>query len=175
MRWQRLFDDLEAEAGELVARERDEEISERTRVEVASVRWLERLRGSPGCHVTLDLRGAGPVHGTVGYVGPDWVLLGGGSREALVPMASVLALEGAARAAPATTGPVSLTWAAAWRRLAADRAVVRLTRVDGARVRGRVRQVGADFVELDRGSGLPLLMICWAGVAVAHAVDAEEL
>ncbi|CAN5587224.1 hypothetical protein BH24ACT11_BH24ACT11_05590 [soil metagenome] len=175
MRWQRFFDDLEAEAGELVALERDEEITERTRVEVASVRWLERLRGSLGRHVTLDLQGAGPVRGTVGYVGPDWVLLSDGLSEALVPMASVLTVEGAARAAPATTGPVPLTWAAAWRRLAADRAVVRLTRVDGARVRGKVRQVGADFVEIDRGSGLPVLMICWAGVAVVHAADAEEL
>ncbi|CAN5816250.1 hypothetical protein BH20ACT6_BH20ACT6_10450 [soil metagenome] len=175
MRWQRLFDDLEAEAVELAALDRDAEICERTRAEVAAVRWLDRLRGSLGAPVTLELLAAGPVRGTVRYVGPDWVLLDEVPGDALVRVAAVLAVEGTGRSAPAESATVPMTWGAAWRRLAAEQAVVRLVRVDGGTLRGTVRQVGADFVEIDRGADRSRLLVCFTSIAVAHAPVTAEL
>jgi len=148
MRWERLFADLEAEAAEMEARARDAEIAERTRAEIAAVRWLQRLRGATGTTVSLAMAGAGPLSGRVRYVGPDWVLVDVVGQDVLVPAAAVLGVTGLGTAAPPDVERVPLTWAAAWRTLSRDRAVVRVERTDGSVVSGRVDRVGADFVEV---------------------------
>ncbi len=148
MRWERLFADLEGEAAELDLRDRDAEIAERTRAELGAVRWLERVRGGTGHPVTLLLAGPARMTGEVRYVGPDWVLLGAGQDDLLVPAHAVVGVEGAGRAAPADAERVPLTWRAAWRSLSRDRAAVRVQRRDGEVVTGVVDAVGADFVQL---------------------------
>jgi len=119
MRWERLFADLEAEAAEMEARARDAEIAERTRAEIAAVRWLQRLRGATGTTVSLAMAGAGPLSGRVRYVGPDWVLVDVVGQDVLVPAAAVLGVTGLGTAAPPDVERVPLTWAAAWRTLTA--------------------------------------------------------
>ncbi len=183
MRWQRLFADLEGEARELAALDRDAEISERIRAEMAAVRWLERLRGTVGSTVSLGVVAVGPVRAVVRYVGPDWVLLDDAGSDALVPAHAVIGLEGVARSAPADTQPVPLTWAAAWRTLSRDRAEMRLTRTDGTAVSGTVGQVGADFVELERSTDdqhpsrarLPRLLVPFRAICIAYTASEPEL
>ncbi len=169
MRWERLFDDLEGEVVEMAALERDAEISERVRAEVSAVRWLERLRGSLGATIGVELMAVGPVRGVVRYVGPNWLLLDDGGRDFLVPAGSVIGVEGAGRSAPVESERVPLTWAAAWRSLARDRAVVRLVRLDGTALRGTVGQVGADFIEIEgAGERARARLVPFAGIAMAH-------
>lgn len=181
MRWERLFADLEAEAAELEVRDRDAEIAERTRAELAGVRWAERVRGATGRRVTVTLAGAQRLVGVVRYVGPDWVLLDGGPVDLLVPAHAVLGVEGVGALAPGGSERVPFTWAAAWRTLSRDRLVVRVVRCDGSTVRGTVGRVGADFAEIDRAAEgdvgpLPrdasaggVVLVPFAAVQVVHA------
>lgn len=186
MRWERLFADLEAEAAELEARDRDAEIAERTRAELAGVRWAERVRGAIGHDVTLTLAAGQLLRGRVSYVGADWVLLDGGTIDLLVPALAVLGVEGVGAAAPGGAEPVPLTWRAAWRTLSRDRVIVSVLRSDGSAVRGGVGRVGADFAEIDRGadgevrpegvgagSAAGVVLVPFAAVRVVRAPRAE--
>ena len=152
MRWDALFDDLAGQAEALEHAERAAEIDDRTRAEVGSVGFLDRLRAAGG--VALRLRTpAGPVSGTLSRVGRDWLLLDeDAGREVLVPLAAVLTASGlpALAAVPGTMDAVTRRLGL-WfvlRRLARDRARVRVLLADGSATSGTIDRVGADFVEL---------------------------
>lgn len=163
MRWERLFADLEAEADELAVRERDAAIAERTRAELATVRLLDRLRGSTGRTVTVRVLGGDVVRGRVGYVGPDWLLVHpDGPEDVLVPAHALAGVDGVSAVAAPDPERVPLSWAAAWRRLSRDRVDVRVVRTDGSQAGGLLGRVGADFAEV----GTTLLP--WSAVRVAH-------
>jgi hypothetical protein len=153
VRWDRLFTDLEAEASELSERERDAEIADRTRAELARTRWADRVRASTGSTVRLRLLGADLVEGAVLQVAADWLLLRAGAHDVLVPLHSVVGVEGVTTTSEPLTAVAAATptWASAWRVLARDRAPVRVVRVGGSTVHGVPTRVGADFVELDPG------------------------
>jgi hypothetical protein len=161
MRWERLFTELEAEAAELDSQDREAEIADRTRAEVARTSWVDRIRAGIGTSVRLRLLGADLVEGTVLQVGSDWILLRAGANDVLVPVhavvGAVVGAEGAAAAArvaaPAPGEVGAPTWTAAWRVLARDRASVRVVRAGGSTVHGVPVRVGADFVELDQTLG----------------------
>ena len=175
MRWDRLFADLEAEAAELAAQDRDAEIAERTRAALSEVRWLERVRGATGSPATLVL-GDARVAGTVRYAGPDWVLVDAGADDVLVPAAAVIGIEGVGTAAPPGTDRLPLTWTAAWRSLSRDRADVLVRRTDGRQVRGTVGKVGADFVELEHDDDSRpgrVVLVPFAAIQSAHAAREE--
>jgi hypothetical protein len=158
VRWERLFDDLEAqlEAGE--AAELDAEIADRALAEVARLRLVDRVRASAGALIEVDLGGGMRASGVLRRVGADWLLLepgeglaeGGG--ETVVPIGAVHVVRGLGRRSsePGSEGLVAakLSFGYALRRLAADRARVLVTLADGRTVAGRMLRVGADFVEL---------------------------
>ena len=177
MRWDQLFADLEAEAAELAAQDRDAEIAERTRAALSEVRWLERVRGATGSPATLVLGADTRVAGTVRYAGPDWVLVDGGSDDVLVPADAVIGIEGVGSAAPPGADRVPLTWTAAWRSLSRDRASVLVRRTDGRQVRGTVGKVGADFVELERDDDSRpgrVVLVPFAAVQSVHVAREEQ-
>lgn len=136
MRWERLFTELEAEAAELAGQDREAEIADRIRAEVARTTWVDRIRAGIGTSVRLRLLGADLVEGTVLQVGTDWLLLRAGANDVLVPVHAVVGLEGTAagtRVVATVPGEVvAPTWTAAWRVLARDRASVRVVRAGGA-------------------------------------------
>jgi hypothetical protein len=151
-RWESLFADLEAElaAGEAAAL--SAEVAERTRIEVARLRLVDRLRPALGHRIRLSTL-AGPVEGTLRDLGPDWLLAAEWTgRAALVPLAAVTTVAGlsARSAPPGAEGPVAarLDLRYALRRLARDRAAVALTLAGGGTVTDTLDRVGADFVEL---------------------------
>lgn len=153
MRWQQLFADLEARfEAEQDAADRAE-TSSRVRHEVGALRWADRVAGALGSPVVLQCRGAGPVAGTLGDVGSDWLLLvDDQGRENLVASVAVRAISGLGRrTAPAEeVGPVRgrLDLRRALRGLARDRAAVQVLLDDGTSLVGTVDRVGADYVEL---------------------------
>lgn len=153
VRWQALFDDLEAQLGAAEAAELQAEVADRTRRESSRLRIRDRLEPATGAPLAVVTAGAGTVHGRLLDVGPDWLLLEeAAAREVLVPLPAVLGITGLSSrsAAPGAEGEVGkrldLRWAL--RSLARSRAGVRLALRDGSTVTGTVDRVGADHLDL---------------------------
>src|SRR3954451_2379345 len=113
MRWQRLFDDLEAQIEAADAAELEAEVADRIRSEVGRLRMVDRLRGSLGEEIDVHLPSGVRERGVLTRVGADWLLLepgaaqaGVGEMDALVPLRAVQTLGGlAARSmAPGSEG-----------------------------------------------------------------------
>ena len=153
MRWQQLFEDLQAQFGEEEAASERREYASRTRVEVGVVQLSQRLLGSLGAPVSVTCRGAGQVAGVLVEVGPDWLLLEDErGRQQLVATAMVRAVSGLGRgtAPPRPAGAVRdrLDLRRALRALARDRAPVQVVLDDGSILTGTLDRIGADYVEL---------------------------
>ena len=138
MRWERLFDDLEAELEAAETAELESEIAERTRFERARLRLVDRLRGSVGRHVGVRVVGAGQLTGEIRAVGVDWLLVRPAEvADRLVPNCSAARARPDWRASSAAEGSEGVvaarfTLAAVLRGLARDRTVVTITLVDGS-------------------------------------------
>lgn len=153
MRWAALFRDFEAQWDEMAAAELGAEVAERSRIELARLRLVDRLRPAIGQPVSLRSSGAGLVQGRLSAVGPDWLLLSeAGGREALVPAGALLWVGGlgARSAEPGSEGQVAarLDLRHALRGVARDRAAVSVVLLDASTVSGTLDRVGADFIEL---------------------------
>jgi hypothetical protein len=153
MRWQQLFDDLEAQMAAADAAELEAEVADRTRRELALLRLVDRLGETRGHAIAATVWGAGTVHGRLLDAGVDWLLVEEtGQREVLVPLAAVLGVTGvgARTAVPDGAGEVGrrmdLRWAL--RGLARDRAGVSVVLRDGSTVSGTLDRVGADHVDV---------------------------
>jgi hypothetical protein len=154
VRWDDLFDDLEAQADALELAERAGEIDERSRIEYAAITLLDRVRGAHGRWAGVRVLGGASFAGHVCRVGSDWVLIDDGvGRESLVLLSAVRSVHGLDRYADVTTGtaaPVSarLSWRSVLRGIARDRSGVHVHLVDGSGLDATLDRVGADFVEL---------------------------
>jgi hypothetical protein len=163
MRWDALFADLEAAAEGEWQRERDAEIAERTRAELARLRLVDRLRAvvegrtSAGVELAVTVLAAGVLRGRVTRVTDEWFVLLTPSHEWVVASDAVLGVTGLPSSArpPESEGAVAraMGWSAAWRVLARDRSDVYVVRRDGSAVAGRANRAGHDFVELTAGPG----------------------
>jgi hypothetical protein len=153
MRWDELFDDLEAQADQVSRNERAGEIEERARIEIGKVGVLDRLRPAVGTLVRLRCVASVSVTGTLRRIGADWVLLDESpGHEVVLPLAGVVSIGGLGRlsAAPGSGSAVSsgLDLRHALRGLARDRSAVQIILLDASRLDGTIDRVGADFVEL---------------------------
>ena len=153
MRWDELFDDLEAQLDEAAAADLAAEVADRSRRELALVRLADRLRPVIGQPLAIRVHGAGNVEGRLTAVGPDWLLLAEvGGRECVVVTAAVVSIAGLAAqtAMPQSEGEVAarLTLTFALRGVVRDRSAVAVTLVDGSTTAGTIDRVGADFLEL---------------------------
>jgi hypothetical protein len=153
MRWQRLFDDLEAQAEVYAAADFAAEVSDRARYEAGQLRLADRLRPAVGHPIDVRCRGAGRLTGRLERVGSDWLLLAEhAGRHGLVPCAAVTSIGGlgALSAVPGSEGKVGarLDYRRALRGVARDRSPAQALLVDGSMVAGTLDRVGADFVEI---------------------------
>jgi hypothetical protein len=153
VRWDALFDDLEAELEAAEATDLDLELRDRVRTEVARLRLRDRLCAALGHDVTAYVDGAGTLQGQLTGCGVDWLLLREGpGRDVLVPYAALLGLTGLGRrsAEPGSEGKVGarLDLAHALRGLARGRLPCAVVGRDGGVAHGTLDRVGADFVEL---------------------------
>lgn len=148
-RWEQLFDDLDSQAQAAEAAEFAAEVSERTRMELASVRLTDRLAAALGQPITVHLLCDETRSGVLVDLATQWLLLGG-SAPALLPITAVTGVSGMS-ALSCTTGPGVLRrlgLASALRAVARDRSPVRLTLVDATRLDGTVDAVGLDHLDL---------------------------
>lgn len=178
MRWDDLFDDLEAQ---LAAAEREEalaEVPERTRTERAQVGWFDRVAGAVGETIACATP-AGVVQGRIADLGKDWLVIEESGRgSALVPAVSVTSIGGLGRrsdAAPTAARRFGL--GVALRAISRDRAPVALTDRAGGLWTGTIDFVGSDHVEVllhpsdavPRGSAVTgRRVIPWSAIAVVR-------
>ncbi|WP_435199647.1 hypothetical protein [Janibacter sp. GS2] len=148
MRWDRLFDDLEAQVAARARLELDAEIAERTRLERARITLGERIVGAVGSEVTLRVRGGTIVRGRLEDSGDGWVLLlEAGGRQVLVPAPAVLGLSGLGRPRDDTRAR-RFGIGSAVRGISRDRRAVVVIDVDGGTVHGTIGAVGADAFDI---------------------------
>ncbi len=162
MRWERLFEDLEAQLAATQAQQARLDVVELVRAERASTRLADRLRGSIGLSLRVQV---GPLPGEPDAVvagdlvdmGADWLLLAQrASDRALVPLAALQAVGGLAPyAAPEETSAVArLGLPHALRALSRDRVEVAVSTQSRTLV-GRLDRVGADHVDVTPPTGPP--------------------
>jgi hypothetical protein len=154
MRWDALFEDLEAQAAALVVAERSAEIEERTRSEFGRLSIAERVAAAIGSQLSIGVHGGLRVSGQLRRGHAEWLLLAEPhGREVLVAMRWVATVAGLGRlSAPGSGGPVTarLGLRHLLRGIARDRSGVRMHLADGEVLEGTLDRVGADFVELAR-------------------------
>ena len=177
MRWDRLFDDLQAQMDADGQRELELEVSDRTRRERAQVGLHERLIAHRGQRVELRLVAGVRVSGAVADAGSDWLLVedpghGGGAGHigsadecggtddrgglapfgaSLVPFGAIVSITGLgtrAAAGPGVATAKRFGLGYALRGLSRDRSVVALTDISGSVTTGTIDAVGADALDL---------------------------
>ena len=159
MRWDHLFDDLEAQVTRAEREEFEEEVRARAQGESAAVTLGAVLAGSDGSAVRLSLRDGTAIAGTVRDCAAQWLHLADGPREFLVPVTAISAIDGAPTAAPEPGVVASrLTLGHALRALAEDGGAV-LVNALGTQVRGAISAVGADYVVIGGGKVIPFAAI----------------
>jgi hypothetical protein len=154
MRWDALFDDMEAQLSASDRLQLESEITERSRTDVAGVELEDRLRGSLGLRVVVHLR-PGPVFsGALGHVGGESLVLNDRQYQVLIPYAAVSRYEGLGRHSLLEPSTVrrKLGLASALRGLARDRAALTVYLTggpfEGTGLSGVIDRVGRDYFDL---------------------------
>ncbi|WP_338537785.1 hypothetical protein N5P18_11865 [Janibacter terrae] len=148
MRWDRLFDDLEAQLAAQARLELDAEVAERTRTERARVTLGERFAGAVGAPLVVRLRGGALARGVLEDTGEGWLLLVEGTgRQVLVATAAVLGVSGLRRPRDDTRAR-RFGIGSAVRGISRDRRAVVVVDVDGGTVHGTIDAVGADAFDV---------------------------
>jgi hypothetical protein len=154
MRWDALFEDMEAQMASVDRLELESEVAERSRADAAAVEVADRLRGSLGLLVAVHLGSGTVFEGTLGHVGAESLVLNDQHHQVLIPFAAVSRYHGLGRFALAEPSSVrrKLGLASALRGLARDRADVAVT-LSGATsgaagLSGVIDRVGRDYFDL---------------------------
>jgi len=159
MRWEALFDDLEAQLAAIELADRAAVVGELTRAERATVRLDGRLRAAVGALLTVRIRGGEQLAGELVDAASEWILLAEGPRRYLVPSHALAVVRGLTGLVEPDGGTVlrSLGLGHALRALSRDRVAVRIS-ARGSEIRGRIDAVSADHVDVvaldETGRGL---------------------
>jgi hypothetical protein len=159
VRWDELFADLSGQGEADEAASLAAEVADRSRWEAGQSLLTDRARGwEPRCAVAVGLPAGESARGPLLAVGQDWLVIGDGTADCLVPAAAVIWLKTdgpdllataraqASRGAGASVHRLRLVHAL--RLLVRDRAYVRIRLVDGETVSGTVDRAGPDHVDL---------------------------
>lgn len=159
MRWEQLFNDLDAQFEDLADEQMMAELADRERVALGSVSMGQRIAGALDRTVRVRTTVGLVVAGQLRKVGPDWLLLQeGGGREALVALPAITMVEGlSANSGPAISGvELRLDLRFVLRGLARDRSPTAVVLCGGGgdppgqytEMTGTIDRIGADFLEL---------------------------
>ncbi len=153
MRWDALFEDMEAQ---LAARQRldfEAEVAERALVDSAQVELADRLRGSLGLSIRVHVSSGTAFEGTLSHAGSEALVLDEPLHQVLIPYAAAVQYVGLSRLAVPEPSTVRqrLGLASALRGLAGNRARVTILASRGpveAGLHGVIDTVGRDFLDL---------------------------
>jgi hypothetical protein len=166
------LDDLEGQAAALYDAERLPELADRERAEYQQVTLAARLMASVDRDVTLELSGVGPVTGRLDRVADGWLVLSGHGQDWVVRTAAVATAAGLSdRGVPEVAWPIvaRLKVGSALRRLADGAVPCTLHLVDGRRLDGVVRRVGADFAEVATGEPARPVLVALGQLAAVQS------
>ncbi|HSO92772.1 MAG TPA: hypothetical protein VLR70_16685 [Arthrobacter sp.] len=154
MRWDALFDDLETQMAASERLDLDAEIAERTRSESAAVELADRLRGSLGLLIVVQLASGTTFEGVLSHAGSQALVLDEPRHQVLVPYASAVRYRGLSRLAVPEPSKVRqrLGLASALRGLARDRTGLAVLMTGGSTgettLHGVIDRVGRDYLDL---------------------------
>lgn len=151
MRWDELFEDLEAQAEAQDAVEREDLVAEVDAAESARLLLLDRL--GRGDVAKVALASGLIVEGAVADVGVGWFLLRARPRELLVALRGVEWLEGATRADPDRERTARRLGLGHVLRGLAAREVEVVVETRNHDVAGTVTRTGADHVDVESDRG----------------------
>lgn len=186
MRWDALFNDLEAQLESAATREQESEIRERTRVEQSRLTLVQRLTGHLDRPLAVTTRGGRSLTGLLTTVGSAWIAVLVEGRSIIVPLQSLSSIRGLGRGAgqPLTGFAARLGLGSALRALSRDRAQVSIWLIaPAARTTGVIDRVGADFLDLGlagpgdgrRGTAMrDLLTVPFASIDTLDAATTPE-
>jgi hypothetical protein len=153
MRWERLFSDLEAQLDAETDAELVAEVADRTRSELAKTSFEDRLRGSLGRAVVMEVAAVGTLRGTLRRVGSGWLVLDEENGAAAIVLiggvAGVRDLAVVTRGAAVDGGVTGrLGIGQVLRVLSRDRTPMAAVLIDGVRLTGTIDRVGTDYFDL---------------------------
>jgi hypothetical protein len=157
VRWDELFADLSGQGEADEAAALDSEVADRYRWEAGRTGLTDRARGwLPRSIVSVGLPAGQTVRGPLLAVGGDWLVLGDGRLDCLVPVAAVRWLRPDSQGQAGTLEPTRGAGAAvhrlrlvhAVRLLVRDRTYVRIRLVEGETVSGTMDRAGPDHLDL---------------------------
>ena len=150
MRWDRLFDDLEAQAQAGDQADFEAELVDLIRAERSAVSLRERLRANAGQRLRCTLIDGETLSGVVRDVGADWLLIDSGFGDVLLPLDAIAWVGGLGTRAVPDAGPVARTLglAAVLRGLGGDRAGVSIKLRGGLALTGTIDRVGVDHCDV---------------------------
>lgn len=154
MRWDALFEDMEAEFAAEGRLQLDSETAERSRADVAGVELADRLRASLGLRVTVHLLSGSAVTGTLNHAGSELLVVNEQQHQVLVPYSAIASFTGLGRQALTEQSVVrrKLGLASALRALARDRSELAVTLAGGSSgettLHGVIDRAGRDYVDL---------------------------
>lgn len=153
MRWDALFEDMEAQLAARRQLDFEAEIAERARVDSAGVELADRLRGSLGLSIRVQVCSGAAFEGTLSHAGSEALVLDEPQHQVLVRYAAAVHYGGLSRLAVPEPSKVRqrLGLASALRGLARDRARVTILVSRGpaeSGLHGVIDTVGRDFLDL---------------------------
>lgn len=154
MRWDALFNDMEAQFAEGDTLSMEAEISERARAEAAGMGVADRLRGSVGTLVKVHLESGAVFEGTLTYAGADVFVLNDKRHQVMIPHCAVARYAGLGRFSVGEPSIVRsrIGLSNALRALARDRSELTVTLRGGdmrdSGVTGVIDRVGLDYIDL---------------------------
>lgn len=151
MRWDELFADMEAQLEAARFRDVELEAADLIRAEMAEALLQDRFAGGIGRPAHAGLRGGAVVRGRVVGAGSGWVALDEAGLQMLIPLESVLWVEGLDRRRGSPESRSRLGLGHAVRALASARAAVRILPVDGVpggMFEGTIDRAGRDHLDL---------------------------
>lgn len=147
MRWERLFEDLEAELAAEHEREKTAEIQEMVRVEKARQTLRDLLAPQLRAQIEVRLLGGERLHGCLSALGLDWVMLLRGETEELIPLQAIGTWIQRTAGERETSLAGTAKFTQALRALVRDRARVSVGGCDGSLLaNGTLDQTGQDFL-----------------------------
>ena len=150
MRWEALFDDLEAQWSAQRAQQLEADVAEAVEWERAHMPLDDRLRAGVGAQVHCGLQDGGQIDLRIQRVGADWVSGQAGAQHLLLPIRAIASMEGLPLMAQPETSHTRrrLGIGSPLRALARSREAVIVTGIDGELGRGVIAHVGADHLDV---------------------------
>lgn len=155
MRWEQLFNELEAQTADIEVQERDALVEELRDGEWAHTSWRSLLGGA----VVLDVLGMGRIHGTAVLVNNHVVQVRTEQAHHVISTAAVVAvISHERRAEPLSVVTSALGWGHVFRALRAEGESVQVCTINGSTTDGTIDVIGADFVRVRDEAGRELVI-----------------